>query len=521
MIKTGILIKERYKVINLVNKTDFSYIFEVDDCGIIKIFKILRKKHSKFINLLQREFEVLSLLNHPGIPRVQPDGYLSWKDETNKELHGFVMDKVDGINLEERLNQQSQQAITEERAIDWLKQLLNILDYIHQQGYIHRDIKPSNIILKNNGQIVLIDFNTCRAVSETYLAKIGTRIDATKIGTGPYMPPEQLNGFALPQSDFFALALTLLRLLTGKHPYEFLDRQTGELILRNCASQISSQLADLLQQMVALCPTQRPQTAKFILQRLESIELYPETDRLLINQNYALEIPENSELINLDKTANTPSYWIKFIIENLWLSVLILMWLIGFRPILPKLEVTFNDRGVDNHMANRLAIAKIYYQCALLLKPGYKKVRYNLGSLYEKLGKYDKARAEYEIAIQGNLAVAYNNLARLEILDKKYATAVDLLLEGLLLAQTDEVKYAFLKNLGWALLKQNRYTEAETYLREAIKLMSDRAPAYGLLAQLLERLGQRHSARVAWENFLKYAANDRSPEVNAWIMVAP
>lgn len=520
-MQPGFLIKERYKVIKLLAKTEFSYIFEVDDNGIIKILKVLRKKSSKFINLLQREFEVLSLLHHAGIPRVQPDGYLFWKDEANKELHGFVMDKIDGLNLEECLNQHPQQVITEDQAIDWLKQLLNILDYIHQQGYIHRDIKPSNILVKNNGKIVLIDFNTCRAISETYLAKIGGQIGITRIGTVGYMPPEQNYGFALPQSDFFALALTLVRLLTGKLPYELLERQTGELILRNSATQLSSHLIDLLEQMVALSPSHRPQSAKFILQRLESIQIYPETERLLVNQNSGLEIPEKSEQINLSKTAIPPNFWIIFIVENLWLSLLILMRLIGFRAISPKLEVTFNDRGVDNHMANRLAIAKIYYQCALLLKPGYKKVRYNLGSLYEKLGKYNKARSEYEIAIQGNLAVAYNNLARLEILDKKYASAVELLLEGLLLAQTDEVKYAFLKNLGWALLKQNRYTEAETYLGEAIKLMSDRAPAYGLLAQLLERLGQTQSARIAWENFLKYAPNDRSPEVNAWIMVAP
>ncbi|CCQ62695.1 Protein kinase [Crocosphaera watsonii WH 0401] len=52
-------------------------------------------------------------------------------------------------------------------AIQWLMQLLRILEEIHHHNFFHRDIKPSNIMLRSTGQLVLIDFGTAREVTET------------------------------------------------------------------------------------------------------------------------------------------------------------------------------------------------------------------------------------------------------------------------------------------------------------------------------------------------------------------
>ena len=117
-----------------------------------------------------------------------------------------------------------------------------------------------------------------------------------------------------------------------------------------------------------------------------------------------------------------------------------------------------------------------------------------------------------------------NNNGIPDILEKQYREAIALLKEGLQKseAQTDMVvRYAFLKNLGWALLKEGEYVQAEEYLRDAIALMTTRAPSYGLLAQVLEARGQKEEARVIWERFLELAPRDLSPEVEAWMMVAP
>jgi serine/threonine protein kinase len=94
------------------------------------------------------------------------------------------------------------QPITQAQAIDWLQQLVDILEKVHRLNYFHRDIKPQNIMRKPNGQLVLIDFGTAREVSETYMAKVEGGLNVTGIVSPGYTPPEQTNGKAVPASDF-------------------------------------------------------------------------------------------------------------------------------------------------------------------------------------------------------------------------------------------------------------------------------------------------------------------------------
>jgi serine/threonine protein kinase len=119
----------------------------------------------------------------------------------------------------------------------------------------------------------LIDFGTVREVTATYLAKVSGQQHITGIFSAGYTPPEQFNGRAVPQSDFYALGRTFVHLLTGKHPSDLpTDTRTGKLIWRDRALQISESLADLLDNLMAIFPGGRPQNAKMILQRLDQIE---------------------------------------------------------------------------------------------------------------------------------------------------------------------------------------------------------------------------------------------------------
>ncbi|GAB4201780.1 MAG: hypothetical protein Fur006_54580 [Coleofasciculaceae cyanobacterium] len=179
----------------------------------------------------------------------------------------------------------------------------------------------------------------------------------------------------------------------------------------------------------------------------------------------------------------------------------------------------YNDRGVENYLASQLPLAVSNFTQALKLDPNFAETHYNLGSLYEDLRNFERARSEYELAMLGGLAAAYNNQARLYILEKDYVAAVDLLFKGLLLAEHDAEKYALHKNLGWARLGQGRYAEAKAELMAAIDLDSEQAPAYGLLAQALEALGENEDALVAWENCLRYASSYR-PDEDTWIGLA-
>ena len=193
------------------------------------------------------------------------------------------------------------------------------------------------------------------------------------------------------------------------------------------------------------------------------------------------------------------------------LSTLLLLGLLGFHVSLPEIAVLYNNRGdrlfYDSNPP-QLASALTHYQRALALNPDYLEPRYSLGQIYEHLQKYELARNEYGLAAQGGYPPAYNNLARLYILEEEYAAAVQLLLLGLennespngeINNQDEKRRYSLLKNLGWARLNQGRYSEARTHLLEAIELDSDRASAHCLLSQVYEAEKKEAAALSEWE----------------------
>ena len=102
------------------------------------------------------------------------------------------------------------------------------LTTLHRAGFVHRDVKPENIMISNDGDITLIDFNASRTVTPT------AQTDTVQIGTIGYAAPEQLG---LSQSDrrtdIYALGVLLNVLLTGKHPSQQLAHgKVGKLVLK-------------------------------------------------------------------------------------------------------------------------------------------------------------------------------------------------------------------------------------------------------------------------------------------------
>jgi serine/threonine protein kinase len=300
MIQPGALLQDRYRVLKRLGQGGFGQTFVVDDGGTRKVLKILKLERfsnsewkQKAVSLFQREAQVLSRLEHPGIPKVEPDGYFTLTDETGETLHCLLMEKIDGLNLKQWLEKRGNKPITQEQSLSWLKQLAEILDQLHQQELVHRDLKPANIMLRPNGQLALIDFGAVREVTQTYLVKKNDNVTGTVIISAGYTPPEQAEGKAVPQSDFFALGRTFVYLLTGKSPTDFdKDPRTGKLNWRECAPQVSKDLADLIDYLMAPFPGRRPQTPKIILRCLEEtsspIPLMPSVTPTRENRREAL-----------------------------------------------------------------------------------------------------------------------------------------------------------------------------------------------------------------------------------------
>jgi len=275
LIDPGLLLQNRYRVVQKLGEGGHCETWQVDDGGKKKVMKVLLDDYPKLIELFQREAEVLKQLNHPGIPKVEPDGYFTFQPQgATKQLHCLVMEFIEGQDLEKWLAQQNNKPITQEEAIDWLKQLVKILAQVHDSKYFHRDIKPSNIMRRSDGQLVLIDFGAVREVTLTYIEKY-ERQEVTRVCTPEYAAPEQFKGQAIPESDFFALGRTFVFLLTGKKPKYFEEDPQTLQFKKNwqkSAPQISKPLADLINKLMASLPGAREANTKKILDKLASLE---------------------------------------------------------------------------------------------------------------------------------------------------------------------------------------------------------------------------------------------------------
>lgn len=279
---TSLLIGDRYRLVRPLRdlyELNNTEIFEVDDRGTAKVMKVLNSDRPKLVRLFEQEAHILQRLQHPGIPRVDAYFVLSLNDA--QKVYCLVMEKIEGQNLKQWLEENG--SISETTAIDWLKQLLIILASVHSEKLLHRDIKPSNIMLRPDGQLVLIDFGTVRELTRTYISKLGWS-DVTQVYSVGYTPLEQIEGQAVLESDFFALGRTFVHLLTGIYPAELPKNPDNQLIWRDRAPQTSAWLAHLIDQLIAPLPQNRPSNAQRILERLNDRNYSDETRLPLIEQ---------------------------------------------------------------------------------------------------------------------------------------------------------------------------------------------------------------------------------------------
>ena len=313
-----LLLQGRYQVMRLLSDTSgFGKVYEAYKEATPKILKVLKQKHNanlRVIELFQQEAAVLSQLNHPGIPKVEPDGYFQFFPRNcTQPVHCIIMEKIDGLDLKQWMKQQGNHPISEKQALNWLKQLAEILHLVHQKNYFHRDIKPANIMLRSTGQLVLIDFGTARELTYTYLAEVGGAGSVTKISSAGYTPPEQEKGHAVPQSDFYALGRTFVYLLTGKQATDqaIYEPLTDTFNWRNHAPNISPRLANLIDKLMAPTAAARHKTTQEILDELEDISQEVSPFHLFYNLK--------DTTLNKSPLPITPASNKSKIIKNKWL----------------------------------------------------------------------------------------------------------------------------------------------------------------------------------------------------------
>jgi serine/threonine-protein kinase len=265
------MLRGRYEIIRQLGKGGFGETFLAQDkdlpgkphCVVKQLKPQLTSAFAlqTATRLFDREAQVLYRLgNHDQIPR------LLAHFEENGEFY-LVQEYIEGDVLSREFAQGRQWSADE--VITFLHDILNTLEFVHQQNVIHRDIKPANLIRRaSDRKLVLIDFGAVKEISSLGASSQGKTI----IGTRGYMPIEQSTGNPHFSSDIYALGITAIQFLTGILP-EQLPRSpdTHEVVWRHLAQEVKPQLADILDKMVRYDFRQRYQSVNEVLQALSSL----------------------------------------------------------------------------------------------------------------------------------------------------------------------------------------------------------------------------------------------------------
>ncbi|NES01505.1 MAG: serine/threonine protein kinase [Okeania sp. SIO2F4] len=202
-----------------------------------------KKKFKKEVDALGR------LEEHNQIPE-----FFDYFEELGENYHQafyLVQEYIEGEDIRQELSKKNW---NENQVIDFLNQLLEILNFIHSKDVIHCDIKPSNIMRRfSDRKFVLIDFGSVKKAVIGYENVSQSSSSTQSVGTKGYESPEQAQGNEQIgcNSDIYSLGITAIQALTGKEPYKLglRDKKTGKYHWSN--NQVDDKLVRILDKMVA------------------------------------------------------------------------------------------------------------------------------------------------------------------------------------------------------------------------------------------------------------------------------
>ena len=238
--------------------------------------EIMGRYREKFV----KEARTIAKLDHPGIVRIH-DVF-----EENGTAY-YVMDFIEGENLNDLVKREG--ALSEERALGYIRQVADALSYVHGQRIMHLDVKPANVLVrKSDGKAILIDFGTAKQYDAS-----GTQTSTTPVGLSVgYAPIEMTKPGGVqtfsPETDVYSLGATLYYLVTGQNPPDASERM--EMIMEGerfkLPGNISSATADVIEQSMQT-RKKRIQTVDGFLELLNSDD---EKKRLVAEEKTVKEV---------------------------------------------------------------------------------------------------------------------------------------------------------------------------------------------------------------------------------------
>lgn len=265
------MLQNRYIFEEVLGKDEFQITYKANDTRessrcVVKQFTP-PYQDSRALNiaeeLFKKEAENLQQLGrqHDQIPQL-----FAYFEENGKFY--LVQEFINGHDLTSQISPTKK--LNEEAVVELLKDILEVLVFVHQQNIIHQDIKPQNIIVrKQDGKIVLIDFSAVQKIKHLETYHRSKNCKTPVIGTPGYMPIEQERDRAQFCSDIYAVGMIAIQALTGLDIND-IAQPIGDISWRDKAQNISNELANIIDKMVRYDFQKRYQSAQEVLRALNS-----------------------------------------------------------------------------------------------------------------------------------------------------------------------------------------------------------------------------------------------------------
>jgi serine/threonine-protein kinase PpkA len=255
-----------YRVLQTLAESDRSavYLAHSEELRGNVALKVLRRAPDSAetqadLDRFAREYKIISEARNPAIVEVYDFG-------STGKLSYIATEYFPAGDLKTRL----QNPMTQQEAVDYVRQIAEALRVIHVAGVLHRDLKPANVMLRADNTLVLIDFGLAKGLTgDKSLTGVG------EIRGSPYyMSPEQAEGKAVDErSDLYSMGVIFFELLTGQKP--FAGRTVFDILAQHQHAPVprlsgaAARYQPLIDRLLAKRPAERYQSASDFLLALK------------------------------------------------------------------------------------------------------------------------------------------------------------------------------------------------------------------------------------------------------------